>query len=94
MADMADMAELVNDNYKDYDINESKEKITISELIKYLSNHDIKIKFINPTNFGTEIILYSKDDAKKIKKIFPDTQIVGTSVFIDKRLMPDKGIKY
>ena len=52
---------------------------------KILRNNNIKIKLVNPTSFGTEIILAKHYDETSIKEILKDyrIRIKNNSIFIE-----------
>jgi hypothetical protein len=63
-------------------------KTSIDDKIKKIRDADIKIKLINPTNFGIEVIFYNEADAKEAAEIIDipnsDIDIKGKSIFIKK----------
>ncbi len=58
-----------------------KSKITPEKILR---KNDVKIKLINPTSFGTEIILAKHYDEKQIKSILKDynIKIKNNNIFV------------
>jgi hypothetical protein len=69
-----------------YQIDEAGDNINLDELMSTLRKNNIKVKVVNPTNFGTELVLYKDSDIDKIKEIYPNIETSGKSVFLKKVL--------
>jgi hypothetical protein len=77
----------VNATHQTYQIDEAgKNNIELDELMSTLRKNNIKVKVVNPTNFGTELVLYKDADIDKIKEIYPNIETSGKSVFLKKVL--------